>query len=284
MLSLKGSSQSNSNPFEIISRLPKTSLSSAVNTNPFEMVAHRVPGASKQLTENSTLSVSNFSVLPRGGGMNEGLLLVVLLAVFGLLTFSVASNRSLVGKAWRGFLSDNALNLAQRDASGMVGSAPYYFLYVNFLLNAGIFIFLVTRTFLGDTFNNLIFLLICMVGAIMAFLSKHVFVNLVSYLFSRDQEARRYNFLIMIFNCVLGLFLVPFNFLITFSEKADYKYLLVFWMLGVVTIFYLYRGLRSARIGIKNLGSSPFHFLLYLCAVEIAPVLLLVKLAIMQKP
>ena len=76
---------------------------------------------------------------------------------------------------------------------------------------------------------------------------------------------------------------VPFNFFIAFSAKGDYQLLLVFWMLGLVAIFYAYRALRSAGIGSKILNSSPFHFLLYLCAVEIAPVLLLVKLAIMQK-
>jgi hypothetical protein len=120
-------------------------------------------------------------------------------------------------------------------------------------------------------------------GAVGIFLFKHVMINAVSYLFSEEQQARRYNFLIMVFNCVLGFFLVPFNFFIAFSAKGDYQIFIAFWMVGLVAIFYAYRALRSAGIGSKFLNSSPFHFLLYLCAVEIAPVLLLVKLAIMQK-
>jgi hypothetical protein len=141
----------------------------------------------------------------------------------------------------------------------------------------------VIRIFQEENFNNFLFLLSCILLASLLFLFKHVLVNWVGYLFSTPTEARRYNFLIIIFNCVLGLFLVPFNLFIAFSAKGDYQLLLVFWLLGLVAIFYFYRSLRSASIGSKFLSSNPFHFLLYLCAIEIAPVLMLVKLAIMQK-
>lgn len=287
LLPALGGSQDAGNPFELIYRLPKTALAGVPGTdlpvNPFDVMPHRAPGVTEGMAENATEAFNPFAVLPRGGGLPNGALFTVLISMMAMLTFSVASNRSAVAKAWRGFLNDNSLNLAQREASGLVGSTPYYMLYVNFLLNAGVFIFLVTRIFQEQNFNNLPFLLICIGGAVFAFLFKHVMVNGVSYLFSTEQESRRYNFLIIIFNCVLGLFLVPFNFLIAFSAKGDYQVLLAFWMLGLVTIFYAYRALRSASIGSKILSSSPFHFLLYLCTVEIAPVLLLVKLAIMQK-
>ncbi len=286
LLPVFGSSQDAGNPFELIHRLPKTAGIAAgidVFANPFNMVAHRIPIAAESVAKNATKVFNPFAVLPRGGSLPNAVLFSVLLVIFCLLTFSVASNRTSVGRAWAGFLNDNSLNLAQREASGLVGSTPYYMLYLNFLLNAGVFVFLVTRIFQGDNFNNLGFLLICIGGAFFAFLFKHVMLNGVSFLFSKEQEARRYNFLIIIFKCVLGLFLVPFNFLIAFAEKSDYKSLLAFWMLGLVLIFYMYRALRSTSIGIKFLSSSPFHFLLYLCTVEIAPVLLLVKLGIMQK-
>jgi hypothetical protein len=108
-------------------------------------------------------------------------------------------------------------------------------------------------------------------------------LSIVGNLFSIETEVRKYNFLIVIFNCILGLFLVPFNLLIAFSAKAgSQQLLLVSWMLGLVAIFYAYRSLRASGIGAKFLTQSPIHFLLYFCAVEIAPVLLLVKLALMQ--
>ena len=279
--------QNASNPFELLHRLPKEVLAaegiSLPPANPFDVVAHRTPIATEALAENNTEAFKPFAVLPRGGGLSGGVLATLLLAAFAFLTFSVANNRSAVGKAWGGFLNDNGFAVAQREASGFVGTTPYYLLYGNFLFNAGIFFFLVTRVFQKENFNNLPFLLICLAGAAVAFLSKHLMIAIVRSLFPVEAEARKYNFLIIIFNCVLGLFLVPFNLLIAFSAKGGIQQLLlVSWMLGLVAIFYAYRSLRASAIGAKFLSISPFHFLLYLCTVEIAPVLLLVKLALMQ--
>ncbi len=281
------SAQNASNPFELIHRLPKEVLAAEgltlTPTNPFDVVAHRAPVAAEALAENNTAAFNPFAVLPRGGGLSGGIMATLLLLAFGFLTFSVASNRSSVGKAWAGFLNDNGFSVAQREASGFVGSTPYYMLYGNFLFNSGIFVFLVTRVFQQETFNNLSFLLLCLAGAAAAFLSKHLMLSIMRTLFPLETEVRKYNFLIIIFNCVLGLFLVPFNLLIAFSAKAgSQQLLLVSWMLGLVAIFYAYRSLRASSIGAKFLSQSPFHFLLYLCTVEIAPVLLLVKLALMQ--
>lgn len=279
--------QNATNPFELLHRLPKEVLAAEgivlAPANPFDVVAHRAPVAAGSMAENKTEEFRPFAVLPRGGGLSGGVLATLLLAAFSFLTFSVANNRSAVGKAWGAFLNDNGFAVAQREASGFVGTTPYYLLYGNFVFNAGIFIFLVTRVFQGEHFNNLPFLLICLAGAAVAFLSKHVMISIMRALFPIESEARKYNFLIIVFNCVMGLFLVPFNLLIAFSAKTGIQQLfLVSWMLGLVAIFYAYRSLRASAIGAKFLSQSPIHFLLYLCTVEIAPVLLLVKLALMQ--
>ena len=73
----------------------------------------------------------------------------------------------------------------------------------------------------------------------------------------------------------------PFNFLLAYSTP-EYRLLVLFWILGLIAIFYIYRGARAGQIGLKFLGTDQFHFLLYLCTVEIAPVLFLVKLAMIQ--
>ncbi len=282
MLAAQGSGQNAANPFELRYRLPKESAdgSLAMAANPFDMLPHRVPGASKGLGENTTKPFRPFSVLPRGGGLSNHFLFWTLVVMFSFLTFSIAFKREVVAKAWRSFLNDNALALAQREASGLVGSTPYYLLYINFVLNAGMFIFLVTRFFKKESFNNIPFLLLCLVGSAGIFLFKHFLLQLVAWLFPVRNEVRRYNFLIIIFNCVLGLFLVPFNLMLAFA--TDYKGLLVFWTLGLVAIFYVYRALRSSVIGLKILANDQFHFLLYLCTVEVAPVLLLIKLVLKQ--
>lgn len=284
VLPLVGQSQGSGNPFDLSHRLIRSASPAAgdIVSNPFDLIPHRAPGAGSAIAPNETVRINPFAVLPRGGGMSGSTLFTALLVVLAFLTFSVATNRTAVGKSWRAFLNDNALNVAQREASGLVGSTPYYMLFLNYLANAGVFIFLMTRAFRGEQFNNLKFFLTCILGVSILMLGKQLLVNIVSFLFSVPEEARRYNFLTVIFDCVLGLFLAPFNLMIAFAVQGDYQILMAFWMVGLLLIFYSYRTLRAFSIGSKFLGSTPFHFLLYLCAVEIMPLVILAKLALLQ--
>lgn len=282
---LKGRAQSASNPFELLHRLPKTALKTGedgqlvanVPANPYDVVRHRPPGASVGVATNVTRPFEPSTFLPRGNRLPKEALFGYLTALVLFFVYSVASNRAAVSKAWRGFLSDTSLNLVQREASGFVGITPYYMLYANFLFHAGLFAFLVTRLFAGDKFNNLSFLIFCLGLSFLTFLSKHFLLRVMAWLFPVQEEVRRYNFLIIIFNCVLGIFLLVCNLMLAFNE--NYQALLVFWMIGLVMVFYIYRGLRSSALSRKFWGTSNFHFLLYLCSVEIAPILIVVKLA-----
>lgn len=280
------------NPFDLRFRLPKVAIPkdsvvveniSEVKTNPFELVAHRAPAASKTLLEDVAEPFEPATLLPHGDTMPKQGIFWALTALLGLLSVSIAANRTAVGRAWRGFLNDNGLTVAQREASGLVGSTPYFLLYASFLFNAAVFIFLVTRVFAGGAYNNTRFLLLCVLLASAMFLLKHLFVAALGGLFPVAAEVRRYSFLIMIFNCVLGLFLLPFNALMAFAGEGEgVKQFIAFWMLGLVAVFYAYRSWRSASIARKFLAADQFHFLLYLCTVEIAPVLVLVKVALRQ--
>ncbi len=279
----------NLNPFDITARLPK-SIQLAVKerakpdtsvANPFDMVPHRIPGASSGISQSIETGFSPLEALPRGKPLSSLFLFWLLVGLVAFLSFAIASKRSVVIKAWRGFLNDSALSVAQKEASGFLGSTPYFLLYASFLLNAGAFIFLIARFFNPRDFNNLGFLAVSMLLSCFLFLSKHIFLTFIGWLYPVSTEVRQYNFLILIFNCVLGLFLIPFNFLVAFVQQ--YSGFLVFWALGLALVFYAYRSLRAAAIGRKFLSGNLFHFLLYLCTVEIAPVFILIKLAMLTK-
>ena len=278
--------QTGVNPFEIVARLPESIRAKAmvsadvppdIALNPFNVVPHQSPGAAPAMSASMTFEP--LDVLPTGATLSDTTVFWILMLLLAFLTFSIATKRGIVSKAWRGFLNDNALSIAQKEATGLVGSTPYYLLYSSFLLNAGMFIFLIARHFNPKTFNNISFLFLCLLVAGLLFLSKHILLNILGQLYPVATEVRRYNFLILIFNCVLGLFLVPFNFLIGFAKL--YGDFLVFWTLALAGIFYLYRSMRAAAIGRKFLPGNLFHFLLYLCTAEIAPAAVLIKLAML---
>jgi len=281
--------QGSPNPFDIVQRLPENlrhhAMASAavpleVASNPFNMVPHSIPGTSAEWNSSSSGELFHpMEVLPTGDEMSDTAVFWFLVVLLAFLSFSIAAKRNIVGKVWRGFLNDNSLSIAQKEAAGMIGSTPYYLLYASFLLNAGTFAFLIARHFSPKSFNNPGFLVVCLLLSGGLFLAKHILVSLLGWLFPVAAEARRYNFLILVFNCVLGLFLVPFNFLIAFARH--YGDFMVFWTLALAAIFYLYRAMRATAISSKFLSGNLFHFFLYLCAVEIAPAVVLVKIALL---
>ena len=289
---LAAQSTASVNPFDLRFRLPKVVIPSdsvvvenlpEVASNPFDMVAHRPPGISKTMLEDVAEPFEPATLLPHGDTMPKQGIFWVLTILLGVLSVAIAANRTAVGRAWRGFLNDNGLTLAQREASGLVGNTPYFLLYASFLLNAAVFIFLVTRVFAGKEYNNMGFLWLCVAASGAMFLAKHLFVATLGSLFPVAAEVQRYSFLIMVFNCVLGLFLLPFNALMAFAGQGEgVKQFIAFWMISLVGVFYAYRSWRSGRIARKFLATDQFHFLLYLCTVEIAPVLIIVKIALRQ--
>ncbi len=271
-------------PFDLTHRLPKELLATTatgenVFKNPFDVRPHLAPGAEKNSLVKKTEGKSFIKSigLPKGQSSSKTFLFWALVVTLFFLAFSISVNRSAVVKAWRGFLNNSSLTMAHRESLTQSGAIPYLLLYINFLLNAGVFLFLILRSFKGENFNNPAMLAVCVFAIGLIFSFKHLLLRLVGWLFPVAAEVNRYNFTIVVFNCVLGFFLMPFNFLIAFS--GDFQSFLIFWTIGLVAIFYGYRILRSILIGSKFLVGSQFHFLLYLCAAEIAPVLILFKMA-----
>jgi hypothetical protein len=274
------------NPFEVASRLPAVSLDSigvsAGMSNPFDVVPHRAPGVSLGLEETAASSKQevNSIHLPKGNTIPKSFIFGVLVLFLTFFTLAVGSNRSILLKAWRSFLSSNALNIAQREASGFSGTSPYLFLYINFLLNAGVFAYLIVQSLNNDgQFNNYSVFFLCLLGAMVIFFGKHLIIMMLSLIFPNiAADLNRYNFLIIAFSCVLGLFLIPFNFVIAFAGTQNWQFFVTLWLIALAAIFIIYGVFRAFSLGTKYLFSYPLHFLLYLCTAEVIPVLLLIKL------
>ena len=75
---------------------------------------------------------------------------------------------------------------------------------------------------------------------------------------------------------MLGIFLLPFLILITFSGPEARE---IYITISVVMVFILliYRVIAAYRPVRNEIKLTPFYFFLYLCAFEIAPLLLIYK-------
>ena len=71
--------------------------------------------------------------------------------------------------------------------------------------------------------------------------------------------------------------MVPANILIAYAPQTMTSSL-VYAAIGLVGLVYLFRSLRGLFIANRFLLFHKFHFLLYICTVEIAPIIIFLKL------
>ncbi len=300
--------QNEANPFELNHRLPKDRSpenAEEASSNPFDIEAKKteensIPAEPKQEqdsasenpfdvkrvkpkanTEKSKPTVSP-SVVPsskkkiqKPADTRSGFLFWSLLAMMILLALFVTLYRSLIGKIYRAFTNENILKLLQREQAGFI-SLSYLFLYLLFFISGGVFIFQVAYHYelISFDFNNLAY---CIIGLCGFFMLKHMILKILEFIFPIKKEVKLYNFTILIFSIILGILLVPSNIFIAFVQDS-YTYIgLTFGFLTVIAI-YLFRYLRGIFIASKFLAFHKFHFFMYICAVEIAPLIILAKL------
>ncbi|REJ82924.1 MAG: DUF4271 domain-containing protein [Bacteroidetes bacterium] len=112
-----------------------------------------------------------------------------------------------------------------------------------------------------------------------AYTLKFLVLKITGWLFDLDREMATYIFHIFLINNVLGLLLLPFIALMTFNPQADVSTLITacIWTIG---IFFIYRIFRGILTGMSVPGFSVLYLFLYLCTLEIAPLLVLIRIII----
>jgi hypothetical protein len=108
------------------------------------------------------------------------------------------------------------------------------------------------------------------------YLVKFVFLNIVGWIFGISNVTDTYIFIVFLINKMIGIFLLPIIALLAFPTPVLYQ--------AVLTISYIlvggmlfYRFIISYRPVRNEIKLNRLHFFLYLCAFEIAPLLLIYK-------
>jgi len=108
------------------------------------------------------------------------------------------------------------------------------------------------------------------------FLTKIFLYKILGSVFSQKEASGELVFNMMLYHNVLGMIMLP---VATFHSMVPALGVVsLFLVPGLILIFYLLSLLRSIYFAIRT-GISIFYLILYLCALEILPILLVVKLA-----
>jgi len=214
---------------------------------------------------------------------NPDWLFLVLIIVLGVLTYLRVFYRKNFFQIIAACFNNNLTNQIVRDENLLMQRASVM-LNVTFSIIVASFIYLVSIHYdwsmdgMGTGFIRFVFLAL-LVSA--AFTLKFLVLRFCAYLFKLGREMSTYIFNIFIINNLLGIALVPFVALILFGNSIS-STVLILVALSVIGIAWLYRVGRGVLIAARYPDFSPIYLFLYLCALEIAPLLVLVKLVSKQ--
>jgi hypothetical protein len=150
-------------------------------------------------------------------------------------------------------------------------------LHFVFYANIGLFInYLVDYYNLTPLFqNNFVNILFYCTTVLFIYNIKSLTSKILGYIFLVQDNFSQYIHNVNLYNKNIGLFLFPIIIIYPFTLDK-FKPFVIYAGLLLLLIMFLLRSYRSAQI-IMRKGISLFYLILYLCAVEILPVLLLVK-------
>ena len=243
-------------------------------TNPFD-VSH-IPIRKSKL-KNEANAFKPAAAGSKHNSKNEKASNVFLFWLFLLTTFILAivinTQRGSLTKIAKAITNENVLKLNHREEKKGV-NGHYILLYFSFIVNAAIFVYLILYNLFDQSGWNVFQL--CFFTVLLIYVVRHIFLSFISSSFPIQKEVSLYGFTIQSFNLFIGIVLIPLNLIIAFGpEKIAVS--LIYLTVVIVGLLLVLRSFRGLLISSRWISGNIFHFLLYLCAFEILPILLLIK-------
>ena len=272
------------NPFEIKERLPAVEVATEENEaevtgtgNPFDLRNAPAP----TLDERNVESGDQRPLLVRRDNEPDVLdargrtlgIHVLLLFITALLWIFF---RPVLAKCYQALFNEGLLSQLYRQRGN--GQLSIFLIsYILFFLSGGFFCYLLGQAFdllpSDQPWQYWVYYSLLLTGLIVA---KHLLLSFIAWLFPVERDLGKYNFAIMIFGIMIGMLLVPLNLFISYAP-ANYTLTVAWISLLAVGGIYLLRSFRGLLLANNYLSSNLLHFMLYICTVEIAPILILYR-------
>ncbi|MBS1530231.1 MAG: DUF4271 domain-containing protein [Bacteroidetes bacterium] len=203
----------------------------------------------------------------------------VLLLIIALLLYTAVLNRVMskdVGSVWASFYNKRALNQMSKEDT-LINSWAFVALFLLFALTFGLFLYQFSAyRHVYYTISGFPLFISLTLVILVLFAVKFLVVKFLGFVFSIDKLVTEY-----LSVSYLTYFNIAFVFLpvgVCFSLLTDSLMPYVLWIaFGLVAAIFVWQYLRGSVEIISNILFHKFYLIVYLCALEICPVLILVK-------
>ncbi|HEX5668950.1 MAG TPA: DUF4271 domain-containing protein, partial [Chitinophagaceae bacterium] len=170
-------------------------------------------------------------------------------------------------------------SMRQKQIREQLSQSPLPSLLLNifFFITGGIFLYFLMGHY-GYEMDHptAINVLLCIAGLSGLYLGKFVFLSLAGWMFDKRSASESYIFNVFMVHKMAGLFLLPMDILMAYSDHGGRQVVITLTAIGLIIlgIMRMVRGFQSVS---NNLKINPLHFIMYVAAFEVIPVLLIYK-------
>ena len=213
--------------------------------------------------------------------LNNTTLFIVYIAILLLWSFYYQKNKKgliIIGKT---FISNNALFQEVNDKSGNNG-----FVSLGMFFSGITVISIFTYHLIGhisipilliDLYSSNSTIVILGFGILLYLLFKTIIILLSSFIFNSSSTFTTYLALNVNSIQLIGALLYPIIILISYGNSLNSLWIVSFGVF-IISVSFLYRIVRVFFLGVKQTNSQVFHIILYICGLEILPILVITRL------
>ena len=181
----------------------------------------------------------------------------------------------------RAFFNLNLSNQIVRDENIFIQRISIY-LSIVFNLIAALLIYLVSIHYnwhMGGVEPGFTRYLLFVLFVTLTYALKYLILKICGWLFEQEKEIATYIFNIFLINNILGMALLPFVCLLAYNSSFIGPGFIFFPIILVCGAF-LWRLVKGIRIGLGTGSFSPLYLFLYLCTLEIAPLMIFIRIIV----
>ena len=200
--------------------------------------------------------------------------------ISGVLCFSYIlfvwlyiSNRKRLSQITKGLFIGRYANQFAREG-GAVGNRLVIFLSALFVLTSSLF-FYQTTTYFGflQTQNPVSLFFITAIIILSIYAVKLLVIKFAGFLFETQKEVWEYTVSVFLFCNTVGLFMLPIVICLAFLKQVNPS-IFIYCGFALIIILFLTRLIRGVIIGLNSPRVSKFYLFLYLCTLEIVPLVI----------
>ena len=182
---------------------------------------------------------------------------------------------------WKAFFNTTLSNRQLKDQLQTAG-IPNLLMNVFFTMSAGMYVYFVVKLHTpqrGGALAPSLFISLLIISMMAIYAGKYAVVRFSGWAFKVETMTEHYLFNVFLINKILSIVLIPFIVVIAFggNELAQAAVVLSFIVIGVL---FVNRYVRSWQVFGSFFEYSKFHFFTYLCASELLPLAVLMKLLV----